>query len=268
MRFAHPPARRLRRYIDASPRLSAFRVILLGQNSSVIIASLACFLLVSSKDDADDAGVAYSLLNHRNLYLIVAVHIAGALATLFSAGSTVSIEKDWVPQISSTTPDPSAWLTDTNVIMRQIDLSCKILAPAFAGGVVAWYQDDLRGACVVMSVFNVSTICVEWMCTAAIYKRCSALNSPKEPPTPGKKEPAGGGGSFFGSLALFFGEPTALPGLALSILYMNVMSYGSIMTAYVAWRGMSPPLIGFTRGISATIGLLGTLAFKWSSACV
>jgi solute carrier family 40 (iron-regulated transporter), member 1 len=47
---------------------------------------------------------------------------------------------------------------------------------------------------------------------------------------------------------------------------VNVLSYGSIMLAYVTWRGMSPPTIGLTRGVSATIGLLGTIAYKYSSS--
>jgi hypothetical protein len=55
----------------------------------------------------------------------------------------VSIEKDWVPEISKDYAD-HGWLTQTNVQMRQIDLGCKVIAPVFAGIVVAWGGDDMK----------------------------------------------------------------------------------------------------------------------------
>lgn len=80
--------------------------------------------------------------------------------------------------------------------------------------------------------------------------------------------PAPSGGFFSDtatSLKIFFTSEVALPGFALSLLYVNIMSYGSIMLAYVTWRGLSAPIIGLTRGIASTIGLLGTVAFQFSS---
>ena len=40
--------------------------------------------------------------------------------------------------------DDHGWLTQTNVQMRQIDLGCKVVAPVFAGFVVAWGGEDLK----------------------------------------------------------------------------------------------------------------------------
>tara|TARA_B110000971_G_scaffold211718_1_gene240331 strand:- start:526 stop:903 length:378 start_codon:yes stop_codon:yes gene_type:complete len=37
------------------------------------------------------------------------------------------------------------------------------------------------------------------------------------------------------------------------------------MTAYLSYRGMDSSMIGFTRGVSSTIGLLGTFVFHYSS---
>lgn len=66
----------------------------------------------------------------------------------------------------------------------------------------------------------------------------------------------------FQSTKTYFSYDEGLAGLALAMLYMNIMSYGSVMTAYVASRKLSTGLIGFTRGISAVIGLLGTIVFQ------
>ena len=138
-----------------------------------------------------------------------------------------------------------------------------------------------------MTAFNVGTIVVEYLCTKAIYERCPALSrkaAPKEEEEAAAAVAEGlrvdrvdrvdGGGKArrpgladtLHSFRLYFSTPVSLPGLALALLYANNMSYGGVMTAYVAWRGMPPPLIGLTRGISATIGLLGTIAFKYSSS--
>ena len=261
-------------FVDRAPRLTGFRTILLTQNGAVLACSVACYILVSLKDRLDanlGAPGTLDLLSSPAFALVLVVHFTGALAGLASAGSTVSIEKDWVPQISQLYQDPSAWLTSTNVVMRQIDLSCKVLSPAFAGLVVAWYEDDLRGACLVMGAFNFLTIVVEFVCSKKIYAACRNLDKKEakksaNSPTGNLSDPDSNAVTdTLRSFRMYFSTPVALPGLALAFLYANVMSYGSVMTAYVAWKGMSPPLIGLTRGISATVGLLGTIWFKWAS---
>mmetsp|Transcript_12669 Transcript_12669/g.14021 ORF Transcript_12669/g.14021 Transcript_12669/m.14021 type:complete len:656 (+) Transcript_12669:149-2116(+) len=73
-----------------------------------------------------------------------------------------------------------AWLTDTNVKMRQIDLTCKIIAPAMGGFFIAFYVSagvdetnnhgyELRSATLVIGAINVLALIVEYLCTAQIY---------------------------------------------------------------------------------------------------
>mmetsp|Transcript_22086 Transcript_22086/g.31056 ORF Transcript_22086/g.31056 Transcript_22086/m.31056 type:complete len:208 (+) Transcript_22086:444-1067(+) len=47
--------------------------------------------------------------------------------------------------------------------------------------------------------------------------------------------------------------------------YLNVLSFGGIMTAFLVWRGMRLPTIGVWRGISSAIGLMGTVAYFYST---
>ena len=124
-----------------------------------------------------------------------------------------------------------------------------------------------------MGAFNILTILVEWWSSKRVYAMVPKLSSKgADKASPGSSSGAalGGGGGCLGdtvaSLQTYCHYSVGLAGLALAALYVNVLSYGSIMLAYVTWRGMSPPTIGLTRGISATIGLLGTLAYKKSAS--
>ena len=56
-------------------------------------------------------------------------------------------------------------------------------------------------------------------------------------------------------------QPTFYAGLALACLYCTVLSFGSIMTAYAYYRGMSEALLGSVRGIGAVFGVASTFAF-------
>ncbi|GMH92876.1 hypothetical protein TrST_g12084 [Triparma strigata] len=262
-------------FIDRANRITAFRLILLWQNFSVIAASAACFALLVMKHDVEKVEGTLNFdspfyLEDWTIYLIVMVHVFGASAQIASSGSTVSIEKDWVPEIAKSYQDPG-WLTQTNVSMRQIDLGCKVLAPVFAGFVIEFCgKDNLESACIAMGVFNVLTILCEWVCSRKVYNDVQALHTKavdddKNPTDSAPAKQKGFITDSINSFGVFFSSKVALPGLALALLYVNVMSYGSIMLAYVSWKGLSAPLIGLTRGISATIGLLGTIAFQFSS---
>lgn len=47
--------------------------------------------------------------------------------------------------------------------------------------------------------------------------------------------------------------------------YLNILSFGTSMTAYLVSRGMRMDFIGILRGISCAIGLSGTVAFQISA---
>ena len=67
--------------------------------------------------------------------------------------------------------------------MKQIDLSCKIVAPAVAGVFVAWFDGsgsasgemssdhryDLRGAALLVGGLNSLALIIEYVCMAEVY---------------------------------------------------------------------------------------------------
>jgi hypothetical protein len=95
--------------------------------------------------------------------------------------------------------DPrSLWLSQTNVIMKQIDLSCQISAPALSGWFIAYWttassfptssaslvmaggqqQQDWSGAVFWVGTVNVVALIVEWICLTHIYHMVPALAAP------------------------------------------------------------------------------------------
>uniref|UniRef100_A0A7S2K5D9 Solute carrier family 40 member n=1 Tax=Leptocylindrus danicus TaxID=163516 RepID=A0A7S2K5D9_9STRA len=187
--------------------------------------------------------------------------------------------------------------------MKQIDLSCKIIAPALAGGLVA--TGDLRFTAAAVGVLNFLSIIVEYSCTEMIYKvtpRFASKNASVRQAQNGNyksnnltnsQHNQNGNGDHSngeegvissgannddgwcclmkilkqdGMLKTYFQQPIAAGGVALSLLYLNILTFGSIMTAYLVFRGVRMDVIGTLRGISCAIGLLGTVAFHFSAA--
>lgn len=70
-----------------------------------------------------------------------------------------------------------AWLLQTNVAMKQIDLSCQVATPGFAGFFIGAFENgdsrrhrgDLSGAALLVGLVNEAALVVEYVCTARIY---------------------------------------------------------------------------------------------------
>jgi len=110
------------------------------------------------------------------------------------------------------------WLSETNVTMRQMDLSAKIIAPAIAGFVIGAFDrqmvassssstesaatatnysmsdntgtnemigqgHDLTGAALLVGLVNLAALIVQWICTARIYQLVPALAIKLDPQT-------------------------------------------------------------------------------------
>lgn len=234
------------------------------------------------------------------------------------------------------------WLTQTNTVMKQIDLVCKVAAPAAAGIFFAFFDnykagdeiiskahwDNLSYAATIIGVLNLISLFVENSFIQHIYELVPLLsvrnsgtnNIPKVISKTHFDIPDGDGYSTdkirggktkrgFGQfklstiqsgitkipsskanwdahvgdddqsnfehgcrpfslprgLGIYINQPIAFGGFALSLLYLNVLSFGALMTAYLVFKGMSYQTIGILRGFSSVIGLMGTFAYRISS---
>ncbi len=65
-------------------------------------------------------------------------------------------------------------------------------------------------------------------------------------------------------LSLFLQQSVSYAGVAIALLSLNVLTFSSLMTGFLIWKGVNYGTIGVLRGISAGIGFLGTMAFQIS----
>jgi hypothetical protein len=170
------------RFIDGTERLLVARLFIGLENFAVLSATFCCYALLSNRED-DTTRMSGVPTDPKSVFLLIGIHILGAMARVLDSGFIVAIERDWVVEMSQSLdfpPDLSRsenslrdkmWLTETNVFLKQIDLSCQIAAPAFAGFIVAYLDDgtdphhgsDLRGAAIFVGCLNASALVVEYI---------------------------------------------------------------------------------------------------------
>ncbi|CAH2306536.1 solute carrier family 40 member 1, partial [Pelobates cultripes] len=68
---------------------------------------------------------------------------------------------------------------------------------------------------------------------------------------------------FLDGWVLYYKQPIFLAGMALSFLYMTVLGLDSITVGYAYTQNLSSSVISILIGISAIVGILGTVAFTW-----
>ena len=283
------------RYIDKSNRLAVAQKLIGFENLAVLTATFMCYILLSE----DNSG---SLYNTKSIFLLASIHLLGAVAMILDSGFLVAVERDWIVVMSivaSKIPKSGSiktkeeekriqtdWLCDTNVKMRQIDLSCKILAPAVSGIYIALLSDgmsghgyDLRGATLIVGGINVTALIVEYICTAKIYNQIPELSlksigetgeeecntevgSDRNGLEAVKKKEGASKPKILVDLEVYFSQSICWAGLSLALLYTNVaLSFGNIMTVYLVWRGIGLEAIGLWRGVSSAMGLAGTFVY-------
>lgn len=69
---------------------------------------------------------------------------------------------------------------------------------------------------------------------------------------------------FIGHWQIYLKQSICGGGISFALLYLNVLSFHDLMTAYLVWRGLSLEIIGVCRGIANAIGLLGTVVYHYS----
>lgn len=181
--------------VDSSARLSLAQSLLVIQNSCVVLATICCFLLLSHKPHYYDAENVRGESNYVKAWLtsrlhgipvdgfsiccLIFVHICGVIADSLDKAFKVAMEKDWIVVMSSHAAkhgvEKSSFLRETNVTMKQIDLSCKVVAPVLAGFLLVY--SDLRYSAIGIGVVNILSIVVEFGCTDAIYRCIPGLSS-------------------------------------------------------------------------------------------
>ena len=203
-------------YVDDTPRLEAAQYFIVRQNICVIIATLSCYVLfLQPLSTSSSSNIPSSMTA---IACLIGIHIFGAAANILDRGLTVAVEKDWIVVMStsvqmtdtineesslvSTSTNSSSskemnnkWLSETNIIMRQIDLACKAFGPVLAGFLIAAIDTSsqqknhppskLRYVALIVGLLNLTSLFVEWYCMTHIYQMVPSLMiKPQKSTTP------------------------------------------------------------------------------------
>ncbi|KAH9309813.1 hypothetical protein KI387_037724, partial [Taxus chinensis] len=230
--------------------------------------------------------------------LVIVTNACGALGALASLGGAILIERDWIVVISE--GHPPDMLTQMNVVTRRIDLSCKLLAPVAVGFIMS-YASVAASAIVLVVWNILSTGLEYWLLSSVYHaiptlnlktkrekgrekvfseesldhldRETSTIHlTSNEENTSVQKEielkswrkkllqrilhiPT------IEAWVVYIQQDVVLAGFALSMLYFTVLSFGTLMTATLSWKGVPTYVLGLARGVSAVVGISATLLY-------
>ena len=167
------------RLVDDTNRLQVARYFIWIENIGVLLATALSYWLLRILQERND--FSYDLLT---ILILVGIHVFGSLASVLDKAFIVAVERDWVVVMSEVAKkeENGDWLSETNVAMKQIDLSCKVIAPAVAGFVIGAFDrsgggSDLTGAAILVGSLNAISLIVEYVCMVQIYSLVPSLSA-------------------------------------------------------------------------------------------
>lgn len=219
--------------------------------------------------------------------------LGGCAHTLSGTTIAVAVERDWVTTIAG---ESSAHLTTLNTYMRRIDLFCKLAAPLFVSLLtsVASYRFTaiflcgVEGACMMFELLcmhrSFQLLCVTY-CFVGItttYRRLPALHEAQTARQGARTD------RMHEHLAQtqpilkiaweklhtrlketildwreFAQYPIFISSLAISWLYLTVLSFDGTMLSYLKSHAYSDPFLAGMRGLNVVAGLAGTMAMPF-----
>ena len=262
-------------YIDRSNRLTAVVLVTVLQNMCVVVCAFSFILLLAT---------GWGPTTWQWALCVVLVHVGGGLNVLFQGLSNVILERDWVIVIAQ---GEDAWLREMTANLKSIDLSCNLVAPV----TVSLLQLVGYGAiAVVLSAANFGMCYLQYAALRRIYHLVPALAKDESPPHH-SLEPrgdahhedddaptaasscrllaqrlCGGVQHFFANGRIYARQRSFLPGLALAMLFLTVLSFHMVMISYLLMRGLRVVYIGIAQGVSSGLGVLGTLCYAKAAA--
>jgi len=254
------------RWIDKTRRLTAAKTFLTIQNTAVSLCALLLAGFISYKSQIDEANLTLA-----TGAVSVGAIILASIARLASSGTNIIIQKDWIVVIAGEDTD---LLAKMNSILRTIELTTYMLAPAAAGQLFTFCGFGLTG--LIIAGWNIVSVCLEYLLLALIYKKYPALGQKKnkhivsesqeisvdedksikddECETNALKEAYEG-------WKTYMKHPVMKAGVGLACLYMTVLGFDNITYGYCLMQGVPHAALGALVGVSALVGVAGSLAY-------
>jgi iron-regulated transporter 1 len=263
-------------FLDKSNRLDAARITLGAKFLTLTTAYIVCAVLTYQKNQ----NIPF------NYYYIYSIPVLSAIASLSFSTISQSVEKDWIVVLSN---HNSSWLSSTNSIMTQIDALCNAVAPGVTGFLFMFFTQS-QSAVILLLINALSTIGL-YVYMAGLYDSWPSLAHRQERPKVATNTSISSTTSNSNSTHTHVPHPdshadhcgcrsgyccfdlihthfhdflhSGCAGImfAYAMLYMTVLSFGSLMTVYLRWSGMSDHWIGIARGTNALSGFVGATIF-------
>jgi iron-regulated transporter 1 len=269
-------------WIDQAYRLKLVWYAIMVENISILVTCAALTFMVwthqhKQDDDKDKHESLHLTASLIVPYLIIVV--TGVTGEVTNQMQTIALENDWVVVMTNSNSEK---LTRMNVILKRIDLLCKVLAPCAIGIFLDFYLSDKLASSlvgvVILALWNMLSWSIEYCVLREVHEGVSDL---KQKPIPdsslsfyqrlvgegegreGEEEGSEKKRSFFESFDLYWRHPVFLASLAYSMLFMTVLDNGTLITSYLTWRNVKASILGLQRGMGAIVGLGGTFAFTF-----
>jgi iron-regulated transporter 1 len=207
----------------------------------------------------------------------LSVVLAGCALSLANNGHSIAVERDWVTTIAAKHSEDT--LTRLNAYMRRIDLLCKLLAPLFMSLLTT--TTSYTFAVAFQLGFAVLTLVFELLWVQVVFRKFPMLLVKDE----AGPEACEAGVSIDDNAAsrvntakqTFLGRclsalrdwqefarmPVFSTAVAISFLYLTVLSFDGTLIAYLKERDFKDAFIAGQRGICVVTGLLGTIIMPW-----
>merc|ERR1712045_811945 len=249
------------RWIDRTKRLTAAKTFLLVQNLCVSLCALLLAGFIGYRDQIPEEhlGVATVLVSISSI-------LFASLARLASSGVNIIIQKDWIVVIAENDTDR---LAKMNSILRTLELTTYMLAPAAAGQLFTYLGFVFTG--VFIAAWNVVSVSLEYLLLVLIYRKYPKLASFKaseDSDTASEDSEDGVEGGHGNPMAealagwrIYLNHPVRNAGLGLAFLFLTVLGFDNITYGYCLLQGVPHAALGVLVGVSALVGVLGSLSY-------
>ena len=250
------------RWIDQNKRLFAAKVCLLAENVSVTLAYLVLVLYYT-----------FWMENEVSKWIVIgSVILISILANLASLGCKITIEKDWI--VVMTAGDETR-LASMNAVFTTINLAALVLSPMFSG--LLFHLANQEVVALAIGLWNIVSIFIEYYLMISIYNDHPELAMKKE------LEPVAIDGTkksvdwiscrldkpwnYIKDVGtgwkLYMTHNVRNAGLGLAFLWMTVLGFDNITYGFCLAQCVTDGVLGILVGVSAFIGILGSLSFPY-----
>ena len=239
-------------FVDSMERYQAATSMYFVQNLGTCVSS-AGFLVLLSSDWMQNGFMA--------IFVVSICIIAACISSLGAMGSTISVEREWTKALCGYNYDDGQ-LSEINAVMKRIDLVCLIGSPICVGVFL-----ETQGYLVSVGALCLYTV-IAWPMECYTLRlaidNSTRLQQEKEHEDVECRQPQQQSALSLlglGHFQMYANQKGFLFALSLALVYMTVMSFGSLMTGFLAWKGLGEAVLSIFRGIGAVAGVFATIIF-------